>query len=135
MKKAKKEVKEIKAAPAYKNQVTLVGYLGGTPEQHDNRAVFSLATITSWKPKDSDKWKERTEGHRVICWGKLAEAVKTLEKGDHVLVEGELRSNEYEKLVPAGDFPLPMKIRVWEIRAQHVRKLVHKKKAAEQKAA
>src|SRR5258708_16856816 len=40
-----------KAAPAYQNRVILVGYLGREPEQLEGRAVLSLATNTSWKPK------------------------------------------------------------------------------------
>jgi len=37
---------------------------------------------------------------RIVAWGKLADAVKPLLKGDHVLVEGEHRSNEYEAEMP-----------------------------------
>ena len=43
--------------------------------------IFSLATKTSWKPEqDSDEWQHHTEWHRVIVWGKLAEAVRPLVK-------------------------------------------------------
>lgn len=132
MKKTKNEAPNLKAAPPYKNHVTLVGYLGDNPEQRDGHAVLRLATKTSWKPKDSDEWKERTEWHRVVAWGQLAAAVKPLAKGDHVLVEGELRSNEYEAEVPVvGKKGITALVnrRTWEIRARAVRKLVHKKKA------
>ncbi len=99
MKTTKNEEPNLKAAPPYKNHVSLVGYLGDKPEERSGHAVLSLATKTSWKPKDSEEWKERTEWHRIVAWGQLAEAVKPLAKGDHVLVEGELRSNEYEATV------------------------------------
>lgn len=92
--------------------------------------VLSLATKTSWKPKDSDEWKERTEWHRIVAWGQLAEAVKPLKKGDHVLIEGELRSNEYDAGMPVvgkKDTTALVSRRTWEIRARHVRKLDHKK--------
>jgi len=129
MKKKKNEEQNLKAAPPYKNHVTLVGYLGDQPEQRNGHAVVSLATKTSWKPKDADKWEERTEWHRIIAWGQLAEAVKPLAKGDHVLVEGELRSNEYEATVDVvGGGSAVVNRRTWEIRARSVRKLVHKKK-------
>jgi hypothetical protein len=56
-----KNSKQAKAAPAYQNRVTLVGYLGRQPEVLEGRAVLSLATKTSWKPKDSDEWQSRTD--------------------------------------------------------------------------
>ena len=138
MKITKNEVVTVNAAPPYKNHVALVGYLGDKPEQRNGHAVLSLATKTSWKPKDSEEWKERTEWHRIVAWGQLAEAVKPLAKGDHVLVEGELRSNEYEAEVDVvGKKNATAKVmrRTWEIRARHVRKLVHKKQEKPKKAA
>ena len=93
MNKSKNKPEELKAAPMYQNHVRLVGFLGSEPERHENRTVLSLATQISWKPKDSDKWEQVTEWHRVTTWGKLAEAVASLAKGEHVLVEGELRSS------------------------------------------
>jgi len=138
MKKTKNEEQNLKAAPPYKNHVTLVGYLGDNPEQRSGHAVMRLATKTSWKPKDSDKWEERTEWHRILAWGQLADAVKPLAKGDHVLIEGELRSSEYEADMPVvgkKDTTARINRRTWEIRARNVRKLVHKKQEKPKKAA
>lgn len=130
MKNQAKNAEQPKAAPAYQNRVTLVGYLGREPEQLDGRAVLSLATKTSWKPKDSEEWQSRSEWHRVVAWGQLAEAVRSFAKGDYVIVEGELRSNEWSDLYRIDDGTyVPTKVRVWEIRARSVRKLVPKKKA------
>jgi len=133
MKKTKKPESKAevspKAAPPYQNQVTLVGYLGDDPKLHEGRAMLSLATKSSWKPKDSDQWQEKTEWHRVIAWGKLAEAVKPLAKGDHVLVEGELRSYQYDKEVDVvASGKAVVQVKTWEIRASLVRKLVRKDK-------
>jgi single-strand DNA-binding protein len=126
-----KNSEQPKAAPAYQNRVTLVGYLGRNPEQLEGRAVLSLATKTSWKPKDSDEWQSRSEWHRVVAWPPLAEAVRSLAKGDHVIIEGELRSNERSDLYRVNDETyVPTKVRVWDIRARSIRKLVRKKKAA-----
>ena len=125
-----KNSEEPKAAPAYQNRVTLVGYLGRDPEVLDGRAVLSLATKTSWKPKDSEDWQSRTEWHRVTAWGQLAEAVRTFAKGDHVIVEGELRSGQYHRQVPVtGGDVVEVTMKTWEIRARIVRKLVAKAKA------
>ena len=120
-----------KAAPAYQNRVTLVGYLGRAPEQLEGRAVLSLATKSSWKPKDSDEWQSRSDWHRIVAWAQLAEAVRSLATGDHVMVEGELRSSEWNDLYRVDDGTyVPVKVRVWEVRARSIRKLVRKKNAA-----
>jgi single-strand DNA-binding protein len=135
MNKVTNNPEEPKAAPLYQNQARLVGFLGKDPEFHENRAILSLATKTSWQPKDSDKWESHTEWHRIVVWDKLSEAVKPLAKGDYVLVEGELRSSQYERdLVLKDGSPACVPIRAWEIRARAVRKLVRKKKPAEKPA-
>ncbi len=135
MNKVKNNPEEPKAAPLYQNQVRLVGFLGKDPELHENRAILSLATKTSWQVKDSEKWESHTEWHRIVVWDKTAEAVKPLVKGDYVLVEGEIRSSEYERdLVLNDGSPATVKQRTWEIRARAVRKLARKKKPAEKSA-
>ena len=120
-----------KAAPAYQNRVTLTGYLGRDPEVLQGRAVLSLATKSSWKPKDSDQWQSRTDWHRIVAWGQLAEEVRTLAKGDHVAVEGELRTSQYERdlQVNGGDV-VTVTIKTSEVRARAIIKLAAKVKAA-----
>ena len=60
--------------------------------------MFSLATQTSWK-NDAETWESRTEWHRCVAFGKLADFAGNLAKGAHVAVEGELRSHEYQREV------------------------------------
>ena len=129
MNKEKNKPEEPKAAPMYQNQVRLVGFLGADPLQHENRAIFSLATKNSWKAQDSEEWQHHTEWHRCVAWGKLADAVKPLAKGDHVLVEGELRSYEYAPKIEIEGKTYVSKGRTlaWEIRVRAVRKLVRKR--------
>ena len=128
--KASKQ-EETKAAPVYQNQVRLVGFVGGQPEQYEDRAVFSMATKTSWKPAGSEEWKHATEWHRVIAWGKVAASVAALAKGDHVTVEGELRSRTYQRDVAVADGgQATVNVKSWEIRARVVTKLATKKKTA-----
>lgn len=79
----------------YLNRITLIGFIGSDAERKaanaTNIAIFSLATKTSWK-NDTGSWESRTEWHRCVAFGKLADFVGTLSKGAHVAVEGELRS-------------------------------------------
>ena len=82
----------------YQNKVTLIGFLGSNPEvrtaNNGSFTTLSLATKSSYK-KD-DKYISHTEWHRCVVFGKLSEFAKTLTKGAHIQVEGELRSREYE---------------------------------------
>ena len=86
----------------YSNTVTLIGFLGGDPDRRQTKnnntfTVLSLATKASWKNKQTGEWESRTEWHRGIVFGPLADFAATLKKGAHVQIQGELRSREYEK--------------------------------------
>ena len=86
----------------YLNSVTLTGFIGGdaenrTSKNNINFTTFSLATKNSWKDRETGEWVSRTEWHRAIVFGKLAEMAATLVKGDHVQVQGRLQTREYEK--------------------------------------
>src|SRR5207253_11363011 len=55
-----------------------------------------IATSENWMGKDGQK-QERTEWHRVVVWGKLAEICgKHLSKGRQVYVEGRLQTRQWE---------------------------------------
>ncbi|MGQ7815914.1 single-stranded DNA-binding protein [Metapseudomonas furukawaii] len=85
------------------NKVILVGNVGGDPETRylpNGNAVtnITLATSESWKDKQTGQQQERTEWHRVVFFGRLAEiAGEYLRKGSQVYVEGSLRTREWEK--------------------------------------
>ena len=110
----------------YLNRITLIGFLGSDAEKKvsntTNIAVFSLATQTSWK-NDAGGWESRTEWHRCVAFGKLADFAGTLAKGAHVAVEGELRSHEYQREVAVGGQRTALPQRIWEIRGDSVLKL------------
>jgi single-strand DNA-binding protein len=84
------------------NKVILVGRLGQDPELKYTQAGtavcnFSLATSESWTDKNSGQKKERTEWHRVVVWGKLAELCNQyLGKGKQAFVEGKLTTRSLE---------------------------------------
>ena len=60
-------------------------------------ANLSLATSESWKDKDSGDLKTKTEWHRVVYFGKLAEiAEQYLDKGSKVYVEGKLQTRKWQ---------------------------------------
>lgn len=84
------------------NKVTLIGNLGNDPEVRysgNGKAVanVSLATAESWRDKDSGEQQERTEWHRVVFFGRLAEIVSEyLHKGSQIYVEGRLQTNKWQ---------------------------------------
>lgn len=83
------------------NKVILVGRLGQNPEVRytpSGAAVanFSVATNESWTDKSGQK-QERTEWHRVVVWGKLAELCSQyLAKGRQCYVEGRLQTRQWQ---------------------------------------
>lgn len=112
----------------FMNQVHLIGFLGADATSHTaNNASFtvlSLATKNSYKDKKTGEYNGHTEWHRCIIWGKLADYAKTLKKGAHLAVEGELRSRE------RTDKKSGRKERVWEIRVTSILKLDRVEKAS-----
>ena len=83
----------------YSNNVELIGFLGSDAENKTTTngktvTTLSLATKTTYK-KDGER-QERTEWHRIECWGRLAEYAGAFKKSAQIHVEGELRSREYE---------------------------------------
>ncbi len=84
------------------NKVILIGNLGADPEVRyspSGAAVTNirLATSESWRDKQTGEMNERTEWHRVVFFGKLAEiAGEYLRKGSKVYVEGRLQTRKWQ---------------------------------------
>ena len=84
------------------NKVILVGHLGQDPEvkyMPSGGAVanVSIATSDQWKDKQSGEMKDKTEWHRVVFFGRLAEIVgEYLKKGSQVYVEGRLQTRKWQ---------------------------------------
>ena len=84
------------------NKVILIGNLGQDPELRylpGGNAVTSitLATSDTWRDKQTGEQRERTEWHRVVFMGVLAEvAGKHLKKGSQVYVEGKLQTRKWQ---------------------------------------
>ncbi|CAL4325878.1 Single-stranded DNA-binding protein [Buchnera aphidicola (Protaphis terricola)] len=84
------------------NKVILIGHLGQDPEvrymPNGNAVVnMTLATSENWKDKNTGENKEKTEWHRVVLFGKLAEiAGEYLHKGSQVYIEGSLQTRRWQ---------------------------------------
>lgn len=84
------------------NKVILVGNLGQAPEiryMPNGGAVANLTLATSehWRDKATGEQREKTEWHRVVVFGKLAEiAGEYLTKGAKVYIEGQLQTRKWQ---------------------------------------
>lgn len=84
------------------NKVIILGFLGKDPDfrylpNGGGVANVSIATSESWKDKQTGEQKEKTEWHKVVLFGKLAEiAEKYLKKGSKVYIEGALQTRKWQ---------------------------------------
>ena len=84
------------------NKVILVGNLGQKPEMRYTAtqtavANISIATTESWKDKESGENRDKTEWHRVVLFGNLAEiAERYLDKGSSVYIEGKIQTRKWQ---------------------------------------
>ena len=84
------------------NKAIIVGNLGRDPEVRytaNGSAVanITVATSESWKDKQSGERQEKTEWHRVVFFGRLAEiAEEYLKKGSQVYIEGSIRTQKWQ---------------------------------------
>jgi single-strand DNA-binding protein len=83
------------------NKVILVGRLGQDIElkyttTNDAVANISIATSDAWTDRGGQR-QEKTEWHRVVMFGKLAEiANQYLHKGSQVYIEGKLQTRKWQ---------------------------------------
>jgi single-strand DNA-binding protein len=83
------------------NKVILVGRLGRDPESRytpsgQQVCNFSLATDEAFKDRYGERQK-RTEWHRIVMWGRLAEiAQQYLKLGSLVYLEGRIQTRQWD---------------------------------------
>lgn len=83
------------------NLVILIGNLGKDPETRYNPegaalTNFNIATTESWKDKSSGEKQEKTEWHRIVAFGRLAEICgEYLKKGSQVCIRGKLTTRKW----------------------------------------
>ena len=84
------------------NKAILVGNLGADPETRYSASGgaitnFNVATSDSWTDRQTNERRERTEWHRVVMFGRLAEiAEQYLRKGRQVYIEGRIQTRKWQ---------------------------------------
>ncbi|MFQ6102769.1 MAG: single-stranded DNA-binding protein [Candidatus Glassbacteria bacterium] len=83
------------------NKVMLIGNLGADPDfratpSGTSVATFNVATTEMWTNREGQQ-EQRTEWHRIVTWGRLAEVSRDyLKKGKQVYIEGRLQTRSWE---------------------------------------
>ena len=84
------------------NKAILIGNLGQEPEIRYTPSGapvcnVSLATAEVWKDRESGEQREKTEWHRLVFFGRLAEVThEYLHKGSQIYVEGRLQTKKWQ---------------------------------------
>lgn len=84
------------------NRVTLIGNVGADPEVRSTNggssvANLNLATTEAWKNKETGAQEEKTEWHRIVFFGKLADIVgQYVQKGRQIYIEGKLQTRKWQ---------------------------------------
>ena len=84
------------------NKAVIVGKLGKDPEiryASNGNAITSLSVATNeiWKNRETGEAEHRTEWHRIVMFGRLAEiAQQYLKKGSQAYFEGRIKTNKWQ---------------------------------------
>jgi len=116
----------------YENKQKLRGFVGKDAERFATKnqsqlVVFTLATKPGYKDRQTQQWVNRTDWHRVVVYGNLADIAKDLKKGDYVEIEAEMQSKSRDLEVIKDNKKTKIKVTDWEARATKVTKLAKPK--------
>ncbi|WP_317993394.1 single-stranded DNA-binding protein [Bartonella gliris] len=85
------------------NKVILIGNLGADPEirrlnSGDQVANLRIATSESWRDRNTNERKERTEWHSIVIFNEnLIKIVEQyLKKGRKIYIEGQLQTRKWQ---------------------------------------
>jgi len=102
------------------NKVILIGNLGKDPEvkvmpNGNSVCNLTLATSEKWKDKNTGQPQEKTEWHRVVFFGKQAEALgQYCQKGSKLYVEGSLETRKWQDQSGADRYTTEIKGRSFD---------------------
>lgn len=84
------------------NRATLIGHVGLDPEIRKTNegkeiATFGLATTETWRDKNTNERKDKTEWHRIVVFNDgLVNIIKNyVKKGNKILIEGSLQTRKW----------------------------------------
>ena len=97
------------------NKAMIIGRLGADPDiryTQNNTAIANMSVATSEKFKDKNgEQQERTEWHRLVAWGRLAEiSQEYLKKGALIYVEGPIQTRSWENKEGVKQYTTEIKV-------------------------
>ena len=82
-----------------RNRIEMSGYLGSQPTRRIMASGTPVANVRlgeTYGFRDRDgKWQQQTNWHNLSFYGVLVDTALTLDKGDHLFVEGTLEQREF----------------------------------------
>ena len=83
------------------NKVMLLGNLGQDPEVRYTQGGTTIANLriatSERRPDGQGGWKNETEWHTVVVFGKRADVIKQyMRKGSTIFIEGSLRTRKWQ---------------------------------------
>jgi single-strand DNA-binding protein len=93
----------------YMNRVTLVGFTGGDAKHaatQSGREITRFSLATTKRYKSGNEWKDNTQWHDCVVYSASVKAAETIQKGEHLLIEGELAYREYERTIETDSGPV-----------------------------
>lgn len=90
----------------YMNRVTLVGFTGADAKQiatQNGKEITRFSLATTKRYKSGNEWKDNTQWHDCVVYNVSVKAADTIQKGDHLLIEGELQYREHERTVETAE--------------------------------
>ena len=93
----------------YMNRVTLVGFAGAEAKHtgaQGGKGITRFSLATTKRYKSGNEWKDNTQWHDCVVYNTSLKAAETIQKGDHLLIEGELSYREYERSIETAEGPV-----------------------------
>lgn len=84
------------------NRVTLIGFTGSDVKHaatQGGKEISQFSVATTKRYKSGNEWKDSTQWHDCVVYDGSVKAADAIDKGDHLLVEGELHYREYERTI------------------------------------
>ena len=105
--------KERNESQMFLNRVILAGFVGADARHFASskgKEIVRFTLATSKPYKHGNEWKERTQWHQCVIYGAaLTHSEEAIQKGAHLLIEGELAYREYDRTVKTTKIPIKIK--------------------------
>jgi single-strand DNA-binding protein len=112
------------------NRTTLIGFTGQEPKTfatQSGKEINRLSVATTRRYQQDSEWKQKTQWHDCVVYGRAARYATNLPKGTHVFIEGELTYREYNRTIESESGPVNVQWPVAEIVVESIKVLDRKR--------